>query len=443
MSEQILKAIEQLGHNYEEFKKANDEHLKAVEERNGEIVTETKERLERVEAELQRAIDAKKEAEKRGAEVVDRLEILESKGIRPGSKADNEHEQAELAHKNAFVDWLRDGTKERELREAEKQAIEHKAVTIASATGGGNAMPEDLKRRIELKVTNLSPFRPAPPAGAGCRIVQASTNDVKLLVDSKGAAGGWAAEATSRAETATPVLNQVAPTMGELYAVPKASEWSLDDIFFNVEDWLVNSVSTEFAALEGAAFASGDGTNKPTGFITTSTPVTTADDASPARAFGVLQYTASGAAGAFVNDQLGSPAGNPGDKLIDLMCTLKAAHRTRAVWVMNKATMCTVMKFHDGDGNYLWRPGLALGVPNTILGYPVVEAEDMPAIAANSFSIAFGDFDSGYAIVDRVGMRVTRDEVTSKGHVLWYVRKRLGGDVLNDDAIKLMKFAAS
>lgn len=67
----------------------------------------------------------------------------------------------------------------------------------------------------------------------------------------------------------------------------------------------------------------------------------------------------------------------------------------------------------------------------------------MPDIAANSFSIAFGDFRRGYLIVDRQGARVLRDPYSQKPYVLFYTTKRVGGGVQNFDVLKVMKFAAS
>jgi HK97 family phage major capsid protein len=80
------------------------------------------------------------------------------------------------------------------------------------------------------------------------------------------------------------------------------------------------------------------------------------------------------------------------------------------------------------------------GQPAMVLGYPVTEAEDMPSLAANSLSLAFGNFREGYQIYDRIGIRTLRDPLTTKGYVKFYTTKRVGGGVVNFDAIKLMKF---
>lgn len=209
---------------------------------------------------------------------------------------------------------------------------------------------------------------------------------------------------------------------------PQVSEWSLDDIFFDVENWLAEEVASEFAQQEGDAVIRGNGSSKPTGMLNT-TPVTTADFASPLRAAAAYQFIASTA----------SPAGIAGDSLIDLVYTLNSAYRANAVWVMNSVTTGAVRKLKDADGQYLWAPGLAAGQPDRLLGYMVETWEDMDDIAINNFPIAIGDFRRAYVLADRVGLRVTRDNVTNVGFVRFYVRRREGGIVLNNDSIKWLR----
>jgi HK97 family phage major capsid protein len=159
--------------------------------------------------------------------------------------------------------------------------------------------------------------------------------------------------------------------------------------------------------------------------------VTTVD---ASRAFGTLQYIASGQAAALPTSA---------DIFYDMVYALRARYRANARWVTSKLVLAALRKYKDTTSNYLWQPGLAAGQPSTFLGFPVVEAEDMPAVAANAFSAAFGDFKEGYLIADRVGMRITRDEITAPGFVKFYVRKRTGGKIRNSQAIKLLKIAAS
>jgi HK97 family phage major capsid protein len=189
-------------------------------------------------------------------------------------------------------------------------------------------------------------------------------------------------------------------------------------------------VQIVFAEQEGAAFINGDGSAKPTGFLHS----TIVADAS--WAWGKLGYIASGADGAFADD-------DPADALINLAYAPKQGYRANGTWVMNRKTEAAIRKFKDGDDNYIWQPGVAAGQSASLLGYPVAEAEDMPDIASNAYSIAFGDFARGYLIVDRVGINVLRDPFSAKPYVLFYTTKRVGGGVQNFEAIKLLKFAAS
>ena len=205
----------------------------------------------------------------------------------------------------------------------------------------------------------------------------------------------------------------------------------LDDALFDVEAWLAGEIAAEFAKAEGAAFVNGNGVNRPRGFLQAAT--SNAGDAT--RAFGTLQYLASGAAGDF-----GSAAP---ERLIDLVQSLRSPYRQGACWVMNAATAARIRKFKTADGQFLWQPSLTSGQPATLLGYPVVEAEDMPDIAANSLSIAFGNFRAGYLIAERNETNVLRDPYSNKPFVTFYATKRVGGCVSNSEAIKLMKFAAA
>lgn len=204
----------------------------------------------------------------------------------------------------------------------------------------------------------------------------------------------------------------------------------LDDAAFDLEAWLAGEIATEFARAEGAAFVSGTGTSQPRGFL--ASPSSTATDG--VRPFGTLQYVGTGNATGF--------DANPDAKLIDLVHTLRAGHRQGACWVMNSATLAQVRKFKTADGAFLWQPGLVEGQPDRLLGYPVVEAEDMPGIAANTFPIAFGNFRNGYLIAERSATTILRDPFTNKPFVHFYATKRIGGQVLDSEAIKLLRITA-
>jgi len=211
--------------------------------------------------------------------------------------------------------------------------------------------------------------------------------------------------------------------------MPAATQTLLDDSAVNIDEWIASEIDTVFAEQEGTAFVSGNGTTAPKGFLTY-----TKEEESDWE-WGKLGFVLSGAAGAFA-------ASDPSDALVDLVYALKAGYRQNATFVMNRRTQAEVRKLKDDAGNYLWAPPATAGGQATLMGFPVAEAEDMPDIAANSFSIAFGDFRRGYLVVDRMGVRVLRDPYSAKPYVLFYVTKRVGGGVADFDAIKLMKFAA-
>lgn len=318
--------------------------------------------------------------------------------------------------KSAFVDgYLRRGSE-----------VELKSFSGVAAADGGYAVPKEIDEIIDATLKGISPIR------AIANVVRVGSAGYRKLVTQNGVTSGWASETATRPETATPTFNEIVPSFGELYANPAATQAMLDDAAFDVEGWLAGEIATEFAKAEGAAFVNGNGTNKPRGFLTAPTAVSS----DGTRPFGTLQYIASGAAGAFV-------ASNPQDRLVELMHALRAPYRQGASWVMNASTLATIRKFKTTDGAFIWQPGMAAGQPDTLLGYPVVEAEDMPDIAANSLSIAFGNFKAGYLIAERTETNILRDPYSNKPYVHFYATKRLGGAVTNSEAIKVMKFAAS
>lgn len=318
----------------------------------------------------------------------------------------------------AFVD--------RYLRQGLEAGVELKSFSGATGAAGGYAVPREIDGVIDHLLKAISPIRQI------ANVVRTGSAGYRKLVATGGVASGWASEIGARPETATPVFNEIAPPSGELYANPAASQAMLDDAQFDVESWLAGEVAAEFAKAEGAAFISGNGTSRPKGFLT----YATTSEADAIRAFGTLQYVASGLSAGFA-------AVNPQDRLIDLVQSLKPAYRQGAVFVMNSSTLARIRKFKTADGAFVWQPSLVASQPATLLGYPVVEAEDMPDVAADSLSIAFGNFGQGYVIAERGETSILRDPYTNKPFVNFYAVKRIGGAVANSEAIKLMKFAAS
>ncbi len=298
---------------------------------------------------------------------------------------------------------------------------EFKSLSATVLADGGYAVPREIDALIASELKEISPIRSI------AQVVQTGSAGYRKLLATGGTASGWVSETAGRPETDAPKFAEIAPPTGELYANPAASQAMLDDAAFDLEGWLASEIAMEFARAEGAAFVNGSGVNRPKGFL--AAPVSTASDA--ARAFGTLQYVGSGdAAGLGTMMEI---------VLIDLVHTMKAGHRQGASWVMNSATLAEVRKLKTADGAFLWQPGLVEGQPDRLLGYPVVEAEDMPDIAAGAFPIAFGNFKAGYLIAERSATTILRDPFTNKPFVHFYATRRVGGQVLDSAAIKLLK----
>ena len=303
------------------------------------------------------------------------------------------------------------------------RTAELKSVTGAVAADGGFAVPREIDEMIAAQLKTISPIRSV------AQIVQTGTAGYRKLITNSAANSGWVSETGARPETLTSKFNEIVPPMGELYANPSASQAMLDDAAFDLEAWLADEIATEFARAEGAAFVNGSGTNQPKGFLQQPTALTT--DAT--RAFGTLQHVVTANATGFDT--------TPELKLIDLVHALRAGHRQGAVFVMNTKTLAAVRKFKAADGSFLWQPGIFENAPARLLGYPVIEAEDMPDIAANALPIAFGNFRNGYIIAERKATSILRDPYTNKPYVNFYATKRIGGQVLDSDAIKLLKIS--
>ena len=321
---------------------------------------------------------------------------------------------ADAPEVKSFVDgYLRRG-RETEL----------KSITATPNADGGFAVPRQIDAAIVSRLARISPIRSI------AQVVQTGSSGYRKLIATTGFASGWVSDAAPRPETGTPQFAEIAPPSGDLYANPAASQLMLDDAGFDLEAWLANEVATEFARAEGAAFISGTGVNQPEGFLTV--PQATAEDG--VRAFGSLQYLGTGSA-----TGLGPSLDM---RLIDLVHSLRSGHRQGAVFVMNATTLAAVRKLKTADGAFVWQPGLVEGQPDRLLGYPVIEAADMPNVAAGTFPIAFGNFRNGYLIAERSATRVLRDPFTNKPFVHFYTTKRIGGKVLDSNAIKLLKIEA-
>ena len=323
-------------------------------------------------------------------------------------------------HHKAFDAYLRSGD-DSPLRGLD---LESKGLNTQMAAEGGYLVDPETASTIRSVLHATASIR----AIASVVTVEATSFDV--LVDHTDVSSGWATEQGSVAPSDSPTIDRIPIRLHELAAMPKASQRLLDDSAFDVEGWLAGRIASKFARAEAAAFIHGDGLDKPRGFLTHDT----IDE--ELWEWGHLGYIATGADGDFAST-------NASDAIVDLVYALSATYRANAVFVMNSKTAGAVRKMKDADGRFLWSDGLAAGEPARLMGYPVLVAEDMPDIATDACAIAFGDFASGYTIAERPDMRVLRDPFSAKPHVLFYATKRVGGDVSDFKAIKLLKFGES
>ena len=419
----LTKAINDLGKAHDAMKQANDERLEALKNGDESRAAELTVKIDKIDKDVAVFSALKKDIEKEQGLIRERVEDLESRASAPG-KTPVQKRAAEYL--DAFMGWIRNKGQspldEQKLQTISREMTIRGDVTIGTGAAGGFAVPEEIAREIDRLERKFSPVRDL------VKVVQVGTSDYKELVNIRGTTSGWVGESGSRTATATSSLREVTPTHGELYAYPQASEWSLDDMFFNVEAWLAEEVALDFAEEEGLAVISGNGTSKPTGMLNT-VPTSVDDFGSPFRAAAVYQFVASAA----------SPDAILPDSLIDLIYKLNSAYRSRATFVFNSPTAAAIRKLKDTTNQYLWAPGLASGEPDRLLGYPTAVWEDMQSVGANQHPVAFGDFRRGYVLTQRTGLRITRDNVTNIGFVRFYVRRREGGIVLNNDAIKFLK----
>jgi HK97 family phage major capsid protein len=431
----LEQTINELGKAFAEFKATVDESLK---KKADVVITE---KINRIDAELNRLEDLKEalEAQKKRADMLEKR--LERSAIAAGDAApkafdlkafnrdlrifaaergrvavDVSEEEA-LAYKAGFITYLRKG------KDAFYDA-ERKAMSVGSDPDGGYLVPADTSGRIVQKVYELSPIRSI------ANVQQISSDALEGLIDNGEAGFSWVGETGVRSETSTPRLGQWRIQAEEMYAYPMTTRKLLDDAAIDVEAWLINKVAERFARAEGQAFVLGDGVAKPRGFTTY--PTSTADDST--RPWGTMQHINTGANGAFASS-------NPADVLFDVVDALKDAYKANARWVTRQSVITMIRKFKESTTNaYIWQPGLQVGQPSTLLGYPITKSEDMPALSNGSLSMAFGNFDVGYQIVDRFGNRIIRDDITLPGYVKFHVFRRVGGAVLNFEAIKFVRF---
>ncbi|MFD1882370.1 phage major capsid protein [Paracoccus pacificus] len=348
----------------------------------------------------------------------ERMTMLDRKTALRGRAPLSTDAAVEAPHQKAIGAYIRSGD-DNGLRGL---GTEIKGMTVAS--DGGFLLNPQLTDRIQGALAIGASLRQV------ANVVAIEASRLELLVETGEIGSAWAGESTAPADAATPRVDKVTIDLYELSAMPKASQRLLDDAAFDVEEWLAAKIADRFARAEANAFVQGDGVDKPRGFL--KHPIGTVATAGTTK----IGYIPTGTDGDF-------KAGAPADALVDLVYSLAANYRQVASFVMNSKTAGAVRKMKDADGRFLWTDSMQKGEPSRLMGYPVLIAEDMPDIAAGSYSIAFGDFTSGYTIVERPDLRILRDPFSAKPHVLFYASKRVGGGVTDARAIRLLKFSAT
>jgi HK97 family phage major capsid protein len=373
----------------------------------------------------------------RGAQIdtlEERVERIEAHGERPHQGADKNFSREDNEHKSVFLEWVRnprDAVRVNRLSEAQHE-IAKKDVSIGANAAGGFALPKEISSKIETRVRQLNPFRSL------VRVDQCNSNDYHALVSMGDGTSGWSTETGTRSATTSTTLRDRAPTFGELYAYPTASNWSLQDIFFDVQNWLVNDIAADFSSAEATAIVSGSGTARPTGILNT-TPTAVGDDASPMRAATTIEFTS------LVGFSPTSPVSINIDALINLVSKVKEKYlmeSDRIAFCMHRTTLSALRRLKASTaGSYLLEPSVQAGMPASLLGYPVVTCDAMPTIANDNFCVLFGNWARGYLLVDRIGMSIVVDQVTVPGLTKFYVSRRVGGCVLVNDALKVLRIA--
>ena len=403
MDEELKKLIEEKGKAWDAYQKVNDERVKALENREP-VPAELQGKMDKINADINR--------------LTEEIKAVEIKGNRPdvGGTVDDEAQK----YNTAFGNYIRRGDK---MMSRENMDILASANT-GNDTEGGYLTSEEVSPIIDRIAMDTVAMRRL------ATITTIGEKSWKEVVTTASMTSVWVGEKTAPAEVTAPTLSQLEITPGEEYVMPYATNQMLEDGAINIEAWLAEEAGIAFAVGEGTAFITGDGVNKPRG-IADYTPV-----ANASYAWGSTGYIASGSAGAWATS-------DPSNALFNLYHALKPAYRTNATWLMADGTLNTIRQFQDGMGNYLWRPGLALNQPDTLLGKPIESDDNVATVTTNTLSVFFADFRRAYRIVDRTGVTVLRDPFSAKPYVAFYTRKRVGGDIKNFEAIKVLKFAAS
>lgn len=433
---EVKQILEGQGRAFDEFKKANDELLKA--KADGKAVGD----LEAKVAELGKALDkfdelktAIEDIQKKAGRPQTDSEVKAAADLDAEVKQFNQMLRADFQskgkpapaevdvkgyteYKNAFFKVM-SGVPMNSL-----SSDEQKAMSAGSDPDGGYLLPPSTVGRMVSKLYEQSTMRQL------ATVTPISTDKLEGIIDNNEADAGWVSELGTRTDTGTPQVGKYEIQAHEMYAMPKASQKILDDAATNVEQWLAGKVADKFARVEGAGFTTGTGVGQPRGLFA----YTTAATSDESRAWGTFEHVVTGANGAFHTTKA--------DPLQDLLGAFKDRYLQNASWLMRREVRTAIRKMKEATSDrYLWEPSLQMGQPDRLLGYAARVDQYVPAIGTGSLSLAFGDIREAYTIVDRMGIRTLRDPFTAKPYVVFYSTKRTGGGAVNFEAVKFLKFS--
>ncbi|MFH5927073.1 phage major capsid protein [Roseomonas xinghualingensis] len=400
------KILAELKSAFEAFKAENDTRLKA----KADIVLD--EKVERINAEVGKLQSALDEANAR----------IAAGAAGAGGEGGPAMSAEDRAYASDFRDWFKtgDSDKERALRAGQRTGI-RAAMSVGAPADGGYAAPVEWDREVTAKLKKVSPIRQY------ASVKSITGQGYTHLYNDRAVGSGWVGETAARPATSTPQLAPLEFKTGQIYAFPFATQDLLDDALLNIEAWLADEVETEFARQEGIAFANGDGVNKPFGLLTYATGGTNA----ARHPWGAIPVVNSGAAAALT-----------ADGFINLIYDLPAEFSGNARLFINRSALSAARKLKDGQSNYLWQPAFTEGEPARMAGAPVVDLPDLQNVAAGNIVAAYGDMAATYVVIDRIGIRVKRDDLTNKPYVGFYTTKRVGGGVKNPEPMRFLKVAA-
>ena len=393
---EVKQVLEAQAQAWEQFKSANEARLSAIEQSRS--ASEYDAKLAKINAELEKLNDSQKAI------------------AAAQTRTEHSGEQVGDEHRKAFRQFMRKGDV------AGLEGI--KGARVSDDTTGGYLVPAAVVGPIVQRIFDTSPVRQV------ARIQAITGNAIEGAVDYGQLSVSWLDEVTASSDPTTPSLKKYRIEVNNQRSSPRISPVLLEDAAVDIEAWIGEKIARDFALSENTAFVAGSGVAQPRGFTT----YTTAATADATRTWGQLEHVATGTSGGFGSTSNGT------DKMTELAYKVKAGYRANAVWMMSKATLAVARTLKNSNGDYVWSPSVQVGTPASLLGYPVVEAEDMPALGANSLSVAFGDFRAGYMIVDRIGLSVLRDPYSNNPYVTFHAVRRVGGGVVDFDAIKFLKF---